>query len=49
MEDFLQKLIVTLNDIEVKGKDNLIRLFTCINEAENLLHTLEGNNGEQTN
>lgn len=48
MEDFLKRLILTLNDIEVKGKDNLIRLFTCINEAENMLHKLEDENGEQT-
>lgn len=48
MEEFLMKLISTLNDIEVKGKDNLIRLFTCINEAANLLQKLEDDNGKQT-
>lgn len=46
MEEFLIKLINTLNDIEVRGKDNLMRLFMCISEAENALTNIQAEAGE---
>ena len=37
MEEFLIKLINTLNDVEVKGRDNMSRILVCISEAEHML------------
>lgn len=37
MEEFLTMLINTLNGIEVKGRDNLEKLFCSIAEAERKL------------
>ena len=47
MEEFLRMLIYTLNGISVSGKDNLVKLFTCIEESEKMLQ--EVINGEQGN
>lgn len=48
MEEFLTMLINTLNGIEVKGRDNLEKLYCCIVEAERKLEEVrkEANNGE---
>ena len=51
MEEFLQKLILTLGEVEVKGKDNLSKILVCICEAEHLLakiqaEELTGEDGE---
>lgn len=44
MEEFLIKLINTLNDVEVKGRDNLSRIFVCISEAEHMLAKIQAEN-----
>ena len=44
MEEFLLKLLNTLNNIEVKGKDNLNRLLICIFEAEHELAKIQAEN-----
>jgi len=48
MEEFLKTLIFTLNNIEVKGKENLDRLLATIMAAEKKLEELseEEDNGE---
>lgn len=48
MEEFLKTLIYTLNNIEVKGKENLDRLLATIMAAERKLEELseEEDNGE---
>ena len=46
-EEFLLKLLNTLNNIEVKGKENLVQLATAIMGAEAELEKIrEANNGE---
>lgn len=40
MEEFLLKLLNTLNGIEVKGKDNLDKLLATIMAAEQKLEEL---------
>ncbi len=40
MEEFLLKLLNTLNNIEVKGKENLVQLATAIMAAEQKLEEL---------
>ena len=37
----LRLVLNTLNDVEVKGKDNLDRLLGCINALETALQNLE--------
>ena len=37
----LRLVLNTLNDVEVKGKDNLDRLLGCINALETALQSLE--------
>lgn len=44
MEEFLIKLINTLNDVEVKGKDNLNRIIVCILESEHMLAKIQAEN-----
>ena len=41
MEEFLIKLINTLNDVEVKGRDNMSRILVCIAEAEHILAKIQ--------
>ena len=41
MKEFLHTLILTLNDIEVKGKNNLDALLGCIMAAEVELAKIE--------
>lgn len=44
MEEFLVKLINTLNDVEVKGRDNMNRVLLCIFEAEHMLAKIQAEN-----
>jgi len=44
MEDFLTKLILTLGEVEVKGKDNMLKMIVCISEAENILAKIRAEN-----
>ena len=44
MEEFLIKLINTLNDVEVKGRDNMSRIVVCISEAEHMLAKIQAEN-----
>lgn len=44
MEEFLIKLINTLNDVEVKGRDNMSRILVCISEAEHMLAKIQAEN-----
>ena len=44
MEEFLMKLIITLNDIEVKGKENLDSLLGCILACEHELAKIRAEN-----
>lgn len=46
MEEFLITLINTLNNIEVKGEDNLDRLLSCIIAAKQKLSEVGEMNGE---
>ena len=51
MVEFLETLIRTLNNIEVKGKDNIDSLLGCILAAERELAKInaeEMSDGEQT-
>lgn len=53
MEEFLQRLIYSLNLIEVKGRDNMDALLGCIVECEKALQRIREEkvetNGEQVN
>lgn len=44
MEEFLIKLINTLNDVEVRGRDNMSRIVVCISEAEHMLAKIQAEN-----
>ena len=41
MENLIRMVIATLNQVEVKGKDNLDKLLGCINALENVVQILE--------
>lgn len=41
MEEFLIKLINTLNDVEVKGRDNMSKILVCISAAEHELAKIQ--------
>lgn len=41
MKDFLETLLKTLNQIEVKGKDNVNYLLGCICAVEKVLNDME--------
>jgi len=44
MEEFLTKLILTLNEVEVKGEDNLMKMIVCISEAKHELSKIQAEN-----
>lgn len=44
MEEFLIKLINTLNNVDVKGRDNLNSILLCIFEAEHMLAKIQAEN-----
>lgn len=41
--DLIKLVISTLNDIEVKGKNNLDKLLGCINALEDVVQIMEAN------
>lgn len=41
MENLIRMVISTLNQVEVKGKDNLDKLLGCINALEDVAQILE--------
>ena len=46
MDTMLIKVVIsTLNDVEVRGKDNLDRLLGCINALESLVLAAESPSG----
>lgn len=47
-KELLQRVIQTLNNIDVRGKSNLDRLLGCINALEAMMQTTE-DKGEQSN
>ena len=44
MEEFLTKLILTLNEVEVKGEDNMMKIIVCISEAKHELAKIQAEN-----
>ena len=51
MEEVFNSLLATLNDIEVKGKDNMDKLLGCIMACEHQLAKIraEESTGEEEN
>ncbi len=43
MEALIRRIIATLNDVDVKGRDNLNRLLGCIQALEKLADALHHN------
>lgn len=47
MKEILKALLVSLNKIEVRGKENHDILLSCINAVELLIDVLYGKEGEK--
>lgn len=45
----IQAVILTLNEIEVKGKDNLSKLLGCINALTKIISQPNDDGGEEVN
>jgi len=47
--EVLQAVLLTLEDIEVRGSENLSRLLGCINAIKEIINNPKGKDGEEVN
>ena len=48
MKSILQKLLHTLNQLDVRGEENVARLLACIRAVKAMLDALEEHKKEET-
>lgn len=49
METLLQTIVLTLEDIEVHGSENMSKLLGCINALNQIIEQSENKDGETIN
>ena len=47
MKEFLEKLLKSLNELEVKGRNNIDILLGCMMAVENAIEQIPENEGEE--